>query len=121
MFAKRLRARENEVGRLRAALQAFVDVEDQPRDESDDDEPILKPVAKATINGKEANDGADEQEVENAIQDGSEDETSPEAFWDSESSVWRCGECNWEIVDDLCQGCMNVYDNTWVRSSLPYM
>ncbi|PSR88884.1 hypothetical protein PHLCEN_2v5033 [Hermanssonia centrifuga] len=109
-------SRENEVERLRAALKAFVDVEDQPRDESDDDEPILKPVAKATINGKEANDGADEQEVESAIQAGdatSEDEASPEAFWDSESSVWRCGECNWEIVDDLCQDCMHEYDNTW--------
>lgn len=33
----------------------------------------------------------------------------PHAIWDASDRVSRCTECNFEVVDGICEGCRTIH------------
>ncbi|KDQ11796.1 hypothetical protein BOTBODRAFT_57206 [Botryobasidium botryosum FD-172 SS1] len=86
-----INAQKAEIRRLRAGIRALVPTES--------DEEAREPDA---IPVQAGNDTEVEHEETSA--------EKPQITWDMEDRVFRCGGCQWEVVDGECQQCGKVYE-----------
>jgi len=91
-----------QIATLKAALRSFLDnnVEDSLKDEGQD----------AAMAGAELNDHNDTHSEKLDTDEENEHDDLQKPFWDSFDDVYRCLECDYEVVEGLCQFCLAEYD-----------
>lgn len=137
---KTIRQREEEITRLRAALQAFVTPGEQCPDYQEDDEDVDMYEGGDDEDNEviELNeDDDDDNEVIDLSDEGVEgnpyrtervdtgsmldiEALRDDVVWDKLDCVYRCAECTHEVVGGECQNCGLLYRCKPVSSSRRY-